>query len=402
MGKSIEELEAKIEKYEEMKKAEIEEEIKKKEQALQGVEKDNRLEFLEDKFTKELDALKKSQENLSGILDKEKEERKILFDSSSPQDKNDEEFRFSRLFKAMVNHDKSLAPFEMKALGGSTGSAGGFLVPEQFLGDIKERIAAKAVVRQLGVTVYPMTSDTLSIPKVTGGATSYWIGENTQMPESNLTFGELKLIAKKLVTMVKMPKELIEDASPSSEMAVRRDIAKSMALAEDIAFITGAGTNNEPVGIYNYPGISSIAQAGASLVYDDLVDTLSQVRANNGKVNGWICHPNVIGLLMKLKDGNSRPIFVESMKLQEPSTLFGLPVYDTTQISTTLGVGSNESYILAGQFDEAIIGERNNTEFTVDTSGTAFEYDQVWIKAVSRLDFGLRSPSVFCRLTGVK
>ena len=41
-------------------------------------------------------------------------------------------------------------------------------------------------------------------------------------------------------------------------------------------------------------------------------------------------------------------------------------------------------------------------EFAADQSGTAFEYYQTWIRALERVDFGLRTPGVFAKLTGVR
>ena len=319
---------------------------------------------------------------------------------------NKRDFSFGRFFQAIATRDWSKAPLERKALGEGTGSAGGFLVPEQYLGEVKDRITARAIVRRAGATVYPMATDTLNVPKVTGGATAYWIGENAQITASDETLDQLQLVAKLLAAMVKVSNQLLSDASPSAEAAIRRDIAKVIALAEDNAFIAGTGTGNQPLGIINTTGVNglSLGANGATPTFDNIYDALYQVENNNGLASAWVMHPRTKNTLKKIKDSTGNFIYNVAPSVKEPDTLVGLPVYLTTQIPTNLTVGTSTdcSYILVGQFDEAIIGERAGLEFSTDQSGTAFEYYQTWIRAIARLDFGLRTPGVFCKVTGVR
>lgn len=315
-------------------------------------------------------------------------------------------FSFGRFFQAIATRDWSKAPLERKALGEGTGSAGGYLVPEQYLGEVKDRITAQAIVRRAGATVYPMATDTLNVPKVTGGATAYWVGENAQITASDETFGQLQLVAKLLAAMVKVSNQLLSDASPSAEAAIRRDIAKVISLAEDNAFITGTGTGNQPTGIVNTTGVNeaTLGANGATPTFDNIYDALYQVESNNGLASAWIMHPRTKNTLRKIKDSQGHYIYNVAPSVKEPDTLVGLPVFLTTQILTNFTVGTSNdcSYIIVGQFDEAIIGERAGLEFSTDQSGTAFEYYQTWIRAIARLDFGLRTPGVFCKMTGVR
>jgi HK97 family phage major capsid protein len=315
-------------------------------------------------------------------------------------------FSFGRLFQAIATKDWSKASLERKALGEGTDSAGGYLVPEEYLGEVKDRITAQTIVRRAGATVYPMATDTLNIPKISGGATAYWVGENAQITSSDETLDQLQLVAKLLAAMVKVSNQLLADASPSAEAAIRRDIAKVISLAEDNAFIAGTGTSNQPTGIINTTGVNEITLGanGATPAFDDIYDALYQVESNNGLASSWIMHPRTKNTLMKIKDSNEQFIYNVAPSVKEPDSLVGLPVFLTTQIPTNLTVGTSNdcTYIIVGQFDEAIIGERAGLEFSTDQSGTAFEYYQTWIRAISRLDFGLRTPEAFCKVTGVR
>lgn len=333
--------------------------------------------------------------------------RKLEFPTEEREDREARPgFSFGRLFRAMATKDWTGARLEKKALGEATGASGGYLVPEEHVREVKERVTAQAVVRRAGATVYPMATDTLNIPRVSGGATAYWVGENTQIPAAEQTFAQVQLVAKVLAAMVKVSNQLLQDTSGAAEAAIRRDVAKVIALAEDMAFLQGTGAANEPLGILNTSGVNqvSLGANGGTPTFDTIYDALYQCELNNGVASAWIMHPRTKNTLRKIKDSQGQYIYNVSPSLKEPDSLVGIPVFLTTQTPINLTVGSSTdcSSIFAGQFDEAIIGERLGMEFAIDQSGAAFEYYQSWIRSISRLDFVLRTPEVFCKVTGVR
>ncbi|MFN3466826.1 MAG: phage major capsid protein, partial [Candidatus Brocadiales bacterium] len=122
--------------------------------------------------------------------------RKLEFPGVESASASPEGFSLGRFFKALSTKDWTWARIEKKALGEATGPAGGYLVPEEHVSEVKDRITAQSVVRRAGATVYPMATDTLNIPRVSGGATAYWLGENAQIPAADPTFAQVQLVAK--------------------------------------------------------------------------------------------------------------------------------------------------------------------------------------------------------------
>lgn len=394
------------------KKTDIDRKIKEKEEAIKVAEQMKDLKNLNAKLNTDLEALKEDSKHIKDTIEKDRQERKVIFDITQynkQSAKPEEKFSFARLFKAISYHNMSLAPYEVKALGEATGSAGGFLVPEEYITDIKERIMAKSIVRSLGVTTYPMIGDTLNVPKITGGATAYWLAENTSITSTDPTFGQLVLQAKLLAARLILSNQLIADSNPAVESVVKRDTAKVIALAEDVAFIQGTGTGAQPTGVLNTSGIASTELGsgnGATPTFDDIYNALYQVELANGLASGWVIHPRTKNTLRKIKaSGSGEYIYNVAPSVKEPDTLVGLPVKLTTQIpiSLTVGTSSDCSYLLVGQWDEAVIGERAGMEFAAtNEGGTAFEYYQTWIRVIERVDFGLRTPEVFCKVTGIR
>lgn len=313
-------------------------------------------------------------------------------------------FSFARLIKAMVTKSWEGAEYEKdiveKAMRGDIATAGGYLIPEGVAADLIERLKAQAVVRLAGARVYTMTTATLPIPKIRTSGSTYWIGPDTVITASELSVGQVVLEAKKLASLVPLDNDLLNDSPQAVEDIVRQDIASELALAEDLAFLQGSGVMHQPTGILNTRGINTIAQAGAALTADDLADALTECEIDNARPNAWFMAPAVRNICRKLKDEQGRYIFATSPVLGEPPTIWGLPVWVTSQIPTNLGYG--ESYIICGQMNQAAIGDRKVLEFATSTeAGEAFEKDQTYLRVLSRVDFALRNPEAFCVLTGV-
>ena len=329
----------------------------------------------------------------------------------------DSSFKFARFLNALGTKQFDRAPDEMKvvnrAMESGSGEGGGYLVPEEQAMDIIELLRPKSVVRKTAAREIPMNSETMSIPRHKGGASAFWVGENTPIPESRPTLGQINLRARMLVGLVQMPNNLLDDSSPSVEAFVRSDLAEVLALASDLAMLQGSGVGNEPRGIKNYPDIhtKSLGTNGAAPTFDNLYDAMYEIEAVDGDMTDWIVNPRTRNTLRKIKNSDGDFIFNKgggqggaNLTQREPDTLLDMPLRVTNQIprNLTQGTSSIASYIMLGDFSQAIIAERKSLEFAVSTeAGTAFETVQTWIRVIMRMDFALRHPESFNVLTGV-
>jgi HK97 family phage major capsid protein len=101
-----------------------------------------------------------------------------------------------------------------KALAAGDFAAGGAIVPPDFVEDIIELLVSATVIRQMNPVTAPMPNGSLTLPKLTGGATASYIGENDDIPESQQTFGDVKLVFRKLVSLVPISNDLSALAAP--------------------------------------------------------------------------------------------------------------------------------------------------------------------------------------------
>lgn len=316
------------------------------------------------------------------------------------------DYSFVKYLKGMALHDWSDAPEELKlfkALNTQVGTEGGFIVPTQTSNKIIELLKDNAVVRNIpGVKVINMKSNSMEVGRLDTGPSITWGGENTTIAsDTSVEFGLLTLKLKKAVCLYPMSREMIKYSNPSVEALLKSELAASIGLAEDLAFLEGIG-GSQPLGLYYNTRIlnTDLSAVGS---YDDIYEAQMQVRNQKGEVSAWITNPTVEYTLRTLKDAEGR--YLKNYDAGGPdrvAKLGGVPVHYTTQVPNTLRPGSNESYILGGDWKNFIIGQSGTLRIETSTeAGDSFAKDQLWIKVVHEVDCVLRHPETFVRIVGI-
>jgi HK97 family phage major capsid protein len=323
-------------------------------------------------------------------------------------------FSLVRTIRAQRDHDgdylrrhQASVVKQYKALGINPDSAGGFLVPPEYSSEVIEFLRAEATVFPL-CRQMPMSSDVLNIPKQTGAATSQWIGENSTISQSQETFGQVTLIAKKLAVLVPISNELLEDSDPSVDAVVREDITAELAEAIDSAILAGAGVGNVPLGIYTIPGVTKTASSTPTN-YSDLVAMIARIKNANVRQGnwGWVGDPDAEAILRELQDPSGHYIWTSSVGLgnqavdNAPDRLLGYPFRYTT-LASGPSDDENPSRLFFGNWSDAVVGMRKSLSIVASSeAGTAFAADQTWIRAIMRMDFVMRYDQSMQVLTGL-
>lgn len=119
-------------------------------------------------------------------------------------------------------------------------SAGGYLVPEEFVPDIIDLRDEYGMFRRLCRNV-PMGRDTITNPRRVGGLRAYPVGEGKAITESQKVWDNVRLTAQKWGVLTLMSSELDEDAAVNIGDDLIGEIAYAFAIAEDEAGWIGDG-----------------------------------------------------------------------------------------------------------------------------------------------------------------
>ena len=304
---------------------------------------------------------------------------------------------------------KDIKSYLAKVLGFTDDSLGGYLVEPTYAPEIIEMLRPMVVVQRAGAREIPLPiSGQLDIPRQTSGVDAQWVGENESFSAritTNAKFGSLLLRAKKLATFQQLSSELITSSTPAAEAVIRRDMAMKIAEKEDLTWLQGAGSQSTPMGIIVHPNIITFTPTttggnGDTFESQDVALMVATVEEQNAVMQGWIMRPKQLAILLSRRanqgTANAGEFMLDIVKDPTNKTgyiLGGYPVFTTTQVSGTRvkAGGTTLTYILAGMFSECLIGRKATLEIKASAeAGTAFQTDQVWLRGITRSDFGLR------------
>lgn len=292
-----------------------------------------------------------------------------------------------------------------RALQQSTFTAGGALIPENFVGsEFIELLRAESAFRRAGARQVQLTNGSFTAPKMTAGAAGAWLAaEGDNLSTSEPTFGQLKLVEKKYGVIIPYSNDLTRNASLDAVRVVREDLLRAVANDEDVAFLKGTGLTGQPKGIYNW--ISAAGKdnsAGTTLanLRTDIRVAKNRLDTNNVPYvrRAWFMHSRSMNYMgWEAVDGNGNFAF-PSLQNAGGASLGGDPVYRDNNISITLG-GSTNTEIYYVEMTECFIGDAMDMEIEVFPNGvynqgsslrSGISRDESCLRLIRKVDFGMR------------
>lgn len=337
-----------------------------------------------------------------------------------------------------------------RALITSQGSAGGFIVPPDYMNEIIELLRPLAMVRASNPRMIPMPRGTMTLPGQTSAATATYGSEVAKIPNTQQGVGQIVASFKKLRALVPVSNDMMRYADPAVDAFVRDDLVKVVALREDLAFIMGDGTQDSPIGyLYianrwvalNGGTAGSWSTSGASVEAVNGADPANSTGGNfitstsaftlatvaqelGGAVNRldsavvpdmrrvWFMHPRSWNYLNNVQ--NSLGVYVYREELTR-GTLLGYPVKKTTQIGTNWQDASGNtdcSFVFLTEMTEDMLLDSMTMELAVSREGTyidgsgntqsAFQNDQTLVRAIEEHDHQMRHDQAVAVIQGVR
>lgn len=330
-------------------------------------------------------------------------------------------FSMARACRALARKDFKDAPYEQevfqnmarKAMAQGTDTAGGYIVPEEAISQVIERLKAQVVAYDLGARDMPSTGVPVTIPKLTTSATGYWVSENSTITASDLGFEQINMTPKTVAGRVILSNLLLETSTPTADSIIEQDLASQLGLAVDLGVLNGSagGGAGEPVGIMQTAGVGTVdlkqldgttdAGVGAPPGIAGMMEFISDLdnaNALRGRL-GWCIHPLMMNEIRQMKvdgGGESTPLTAVSTATGFANTLFGYPFRTSTQMTApTTGPLSTRS-ILFGNWDDVMICRWGGLRLLAsDSSDDAFSKDQTHIRATMRVDVATRHAESF-------
>lgn len=284
---------------------------------------------------------------------------------------------------------------------------GGYFVPEEIDNEIIRLIEERGVFRRYA-RVSPMTSDTKTRNRRATGLTAYAVGEDSAITESNATWDQVTLTARKWAVITRHTNELNEDATINIGDTITGEIAYAFADKEDEAGFNGDGTST-------YHGIVGVRSALKNL--SATIANIAGLKVADGNAYSEITLANFNGVVAKLPqyaDGPDarwyvhRSFYADVMQKLAyaaggnatgdimsgtAATFMGYPV-TFSQVMPKTEANSQVCALLGSLRLAADFGDRRGMTVAISDSAvinsvSVFERDEIAIRGTERFDINV-------------
>jgi HK97 family phage major capsid protein len=288
---------------------------------------------------------------------------------------------------------------ELRALAEGSG-AGAVISPDQWGPGFYDRLAATSVALKSGIRVIRTDRDAVHVPRIDSDPAAAWTAEAAPITPSDPGYTDIIATPRKLATIVVMSNELIADSNPDVTSLLEMQVARALALKFDLGVFEGSGTPPEIRGLKNVAGIvldASLTGAPANL--DVFANAIATLESNNATASAIVMHPRTWGTLSKLKQGtanNNMPLLLESPGSPVTRSIYGVPVYLSSQLSVIEGTAESSAYVFDASQVVAVF--RQDTRIELDRS-RLFNTDQSELRAIMRADVVVPNPLAVVRIS---
>lgn len=288
-----------------------------------------------------------------------------------------------------------------------TAAQGGNLVETQLLADsFIEVLRNSLVVSKLGARMLTGLVGQVDIPRRNGTSTAYWVSEAGAITQSEGTFDKVQLRPRTVAALSKMTRLMLLQSTPAIEMLAREDIIAVLALAIDLAAISGTGAGGQPTGIVNQAGVGSVVGGanGANVTFDHTIQLKSKPRIANAPFArpGYAINGQVEGYLQTQKSTTGQYLWVPGGGVAGglPNSLHGYQYEVSQQLRNTLtkgaSVGIASELVFGADWRDLMIGEWGVLELLLNPYGeTDFSKGDVALRAMHTVDVALRHGESF-------
>ena len=148
-------------------------------------------------------------------------------------------------------------------------------------GDFIDLVRSASILGELGVRFMSGMVGNVAYPKMTGGATGYWVAENGKITGSTPTLGQVPGTPHTCGALVDLSRLMLNQSTPSAEMFTRNEIIERIARTIQVAVFAGTGADGQPSAITTATGIAKASVTQGTPTYAELLGFVGTIMNNN-------------------------------------------------------------------------------------------------------------------------
>lgn len=238
----------------------------------------------------------------------------------------------------------------IQAAQSTTGSAGGFMIPQGFSDRLEVALKFYSGMLQNAEVIETDSGNDIPWPTVNDTAqVGALLAENATITAQDATFASVTLKAYMYTSkLIAVSWQLMQDSAFSVENVVADIAGERLGRIWNNHFTTGTGSS-QPNGVVTAATLGKTGTTGqtTSVIYDDLIDLIYSVDRAYRQGSKFMMNDSSIKVVRKLKDGQNLPLWQTSVQAGEPDMLLGYPVIPNNDVAT---MAANAKSILFGDF----------------------------------------------------
>ncbi len=236
-----------------------------------------------------------------------------------------------------------LKALEEKAMSGSSGVDGGYLLTPAVERDILRRMANISPIRAVA-TVREISTANYRLAFSQSGPATGWVAEADARPmTANQQITDTTFPAMELYAMPAVTQNLLDDTAVDIEQWLASEIETVFAEQEGKAFITGDGVN-KPMGLLSYPKVANVNWGSGKIGYsvsgspgafpssnpsDVLVDLIYTLRAGYRQNASFLMSRRTQNLIRKFRATTGEYLWAPPSAIGMPANLMNFPLIES-------------------------------------------------------------------------
>jgi HK97 family phage major capsid protein len=278
-----------------------------------------------------------------------------------------------------------------------TTTAGGFLIPDQFISTLKQVGGGEAVVRprasvipagdipDQGIEMPALDQTATDGDGLYGGVKVVWVTEGADKTETSTAFKLIELDPKEVAGYIELTDKLLRNA-PAIDTLLGTLFRGAISFAEESEFLAGTNSTTRPTGIITHAGTITVGRTTANrILYADVVDMFSH---SFGTGLNFVAGKSTLTQLLTMKNFEAADSDAPSFAFQpDPrmgmaGTLLGIPLL-YTDLLPALGTAGD---LMLADFKFYLIKDGYGIEVKSDNGYSGFIKNRTIIKAFWNVD----------------
>ena len=242
----------------------------------------------------------------------------------------------------------------------SSGSAGGYTIPQGFLAELNIRRALFNPMREHARVIQTDTGNPLPLPTTDDVSnTGALVAEGTASSATDVTFGQVILNSYTYRTLIKASNELLRDTGIDIQAYLAQLMGDRIGRSESAAFATGTGSS-QPQRFVTGASAGITAASATAITINEVVGLINSLDAAYHPNAKFAMHQSVWYYLLKLQDSLGRNLIPMNYADPTDRRLMGFPVILNNSMASS--IATTAKTMAFGDFEQFYIRDAGPLE----------------------------------------